>query len=133
MRVIPAYRYLNDGLRLGPLTLGQWFAVAFSALLGLVWFGVLKPLAGAHIAVNAGIGIYVCGAPAAISIASHHLELSVTTTLRAAWRHYTQPRSFVPTDAVTATGYSLHRDIDTDAARARSIGNAEDLDLLFDH
>jgi hypothetical protein len=67
----PAYKKINDPLRIGPLTMPQWTLVAFGVLVAVVWMSSLSPFGrtltivtavyGPGLLIGAAIGASVVG------------------------------------------------------------------------
>ena len=111
----PTYKHLEDRLRIGAFSLGQWAQITTAAIAAAVFGGYVSPLpAQATIFVS----IVGAGVPVAISYGAMGLEFSVTHFIRAAWRYWRSPHRYLPGAGEPTTGYIVLRDPAAEAAPA---------------
>ena len=87
----PTYKHLEDRIRLGGLTLGQWTQLLACALAAYA-LSTLLPLPGSW---SLSVAVTVCGLPAAGAIAFMSADFDVVGLARAALRWRRCPRRYV--------------------------------------
>jgi len=98
----PTYKHLEDRLRLGAFSLGQWAQITTAGIAAALFGGYVSPLpAQATIFVS----IVGAGVPVAISYGAMGLEFSVAQFARAAWRYWRSPRRYLPGAGEPTSGY----------------------------
>jgi len=96
------YKHLQDPLRPGGLTLGQWATVALAALAAIVFALYISPLPpGPTISVS----ILLAGAPGALSYAAGGFDLSIADSTRAIWLWAQGTKHYLPGAGVLPVGY----------------------------
>lgn len=95
--VHPTYRHLEDRIRLGGLTLGQWAQLVACGLAAYA-LSTLLPLPGSW---SLSVAVTVCGLPAAVAIAFMSADFDVGALVRAAVRWQRAPRRYVGSTART--------------------------------
>jgi hypothetical protein len=82
--VHPTYKHLEDRIRLGGLTLGQWTQLLACGLAAYA-LSTLLPLPGSW---SLSVAVTVCGLPAAAAVAFMNADFDVVQGVRAAvrWR-----------------------------------------------
>ena len=110
------YKHLEDPLRPGGLTLGQWATLVASAL-GAILFGLyVSPLpAGPTISIS----LFLAGLPAGVSYAAGGFDLSIADSTRAIWRWARSDKHYLPGPGTPAAGYVV---IQRDDAPAQARG-----------
>ena len=122
----PTYKHLEDRLRLGAFSLGQWAQITTAGIAAAVFGGYVSPLpAQATIFVS----IVGAGVPVAISYGAMGLEFSITHFTRAAWRYWRSPRRYLPGRGEPTSGYIVLCD---PAEQAPSADAAAKRELLWD-
>ena len=104
MTLNPTYKHLEDKLRLGPFSLGQWAQLLTAALAALVFAVYLSPLAPQ---ATISVAILVAGIPFAVSYAAMGAEFSVGEMAGAALRFYRSPRRYRPGPGTPQAGYRV--------------------------
>jgi hypothetical protein len=89
--VHPTYKHLEDRIRLGGLTLGQWAQLLGCALAAYA-LSTLLPLPGSW---SLSVAVTVCGLPAAAAIAFMSADFDVVGLARAAVRWRRGPRRYI--------------------------------------
>ena len=103
------YKHLDDPLRPGGLTLGQWATLVSSAVAAIVFGLYVSPLpAGPTISVS----LFLAGLPAALSYAAGGLDLSIADSTRAVWRWARSDKHYVPGPGDTPAGYVVVQPLD---------------------
>lgn len=88
--VHPTYKHLEDRIRLGGLTLGQWTQLMACGLAAYA-LSTLLPLPGSW---SLSVAVTVCGLPAAAAIAFMNTDFDVLGVVRAAFRSRRTPGRF---------------------------------------
>jgi hypothetical protein len=102
----PTYKHLEDRLRLGAFTLGQWAQIASAVTLAAVFGIYVSPLpATATIFVS----IVGAGLPVAVAYGALGLDFSVGQLAVSAWRYWRAPRHYLPGPGRSAVGYVVER------------------------
>ena len=96
----PTYKHLEDRIRLGGLTLGQWTQLLACGLAAYA-LSTLLPLPGSW---SLSVAVTVCGLPAAGAIAFMSADFDVLGWARAAVRWRRSPTRYVGTAAVDRAG-----------------------------
>ena len=103
----PTYKHLEDRLRLGAFSLGQWAQITTAGIAAALFGGYVSQLpAQATIFVS----IVGAGVPVAISYGAMGLEFSVAQFARAAWRYWRSPHRYLPGAGDPTSGYIVLRD-----------------------
>ena len=127
--VNPTYKHLEDSLRIGGFTLGQW-AQVLGAVLVAIGFGLyLSPLPPLP---TISVSVLVGGLPLALSYAAMGLEFSVVAFTRAALRWARRPRRYLPGPGSAATGYLIHPEPEHAPQPAAVRAPREELASLWD-
>jgi hypothetical protein len=114
--VNPTYKHLEQSLRIGRFSLGQWAQLLAAALVALgfgVYLSPLPPLPTVSVSVLVG------GLPLALSYAAMGLEFSVLEFAFAAAGWARRPRRYVAGPGAGTTGYVVHEEVAVDAAPER--------------
>ncbi len=113
----PAYKKINDALRIGPLTMPQWVVVSIGVLLAVVWVTSLSPFGPTLTIVTA---IYGPGLLVGAALTAAFVGLDITwmtrgfiTFERLDGRHLA--------GAGTASGYIVEPDPDERAALSDAV------------
>jgi hypothetical protein len=110
------YKHLDDPLRPGGLTLGQWATFVGCAVAAVVFGLYVSPLpAGPTISLS----LFVAGLPAALSYAAGGFDLSIADSTRAVWRWARGEKHYVPGPGVIAGGYVVVAPLDVARTRRR--------------
>jgi len=112
------YKHLQDPLRPGGLTLGQWATVALAALAAIVFALYISPLPpGPTISVS----ILLAGAPGALSYAAGGFDLSIADSTRAVWLWARGAKHYLPGAGVAPAGYIVTRTIEDQLRKPRAV------------
>ena len=103
----PTYKHLEDRLRLGAFSLGQWAQITTAAITAALFGGYVSPL---PTQATIFVSIVAAGVPVAISYGAMGLEFSVTHFIRAAWRYGRSPHRYLPGAGEPTNGYTVLRD-----------------------
>lgn len=87
------YKHLDDAIRPGGLTLGNWAALAGTLLIAIL-FAVYASPVGEKLTLS--ISILIAGAPWALSHAAGGFDLSVWDGTRAIWRWARGTKHYLP-------------------------------------
>lgn len=118
----PTYKHLEDKLRLGAFTLGQWAQIATAAALAAVFGIYVSPLpATATIFVS----IVGAGLPVALAYGAMGLDFSVAQLAASAWRYWRAPRHYLPGPGRSAIGYLVERPLDADRDEPQAPASGE--------
>ena len=110
------YKHLDDPLRPGGLTVGQWATFTGSAVAAIVFGLYISPLpAGPTISLS----LFVAGLPAALSYAAGGFDLSIADSTRAVWRWARGEKHYMPGAGVIAAGYVVEAPPDEAPTRRR--------------
>jgi hypothetical protein len=110
------YKHLDDPLRPGGLTLGQWATLVGSAVAAIVFGLYVSPLpAGPTISLS----LFVAGLPVALSYAAGGFDLSIADSTRAVWRWARGEKHYVPGAGAVAGGYVVVAPLVDARARGR--------------
>jgi hypothetical protein len=108
------YKHLDDQLRPGGLTLGQWATLVASAVAAIVFGLYVSPLpAGPTISLS----LFFAGLPAALSYAAGGFDLSIADSTRAVWRWARSEKHYVPGAGIPRGGYVVVHPLDVDDER----------------
>jgi len=110
------YKHLEDPMRLGGLTLGQWTALCGSALVAIVFGLYLSPLPPG---VTIGISLFVAGLPIALSYAVSGVDLGLSDTLAAVYRWARSAKHYLPGGGDVPAGYVVQRPLEDERHAAR--------------
>jgi hypothetical protein len=99
VRVHTTYKHLEDRIRLGGLTLGQWIQLLVCGLAAYA-LSTLLPLPGSW---SVSVAVTVCGLPAAGAIAFMSADFDVLAWGRAGVRWWRSPKRFAGTARVYGT------------------------------
>jgi hypothetical protein len=91
--VHPTYRHLEDRIRLGGLTLGQWSQLVVCGLAAYA-LSMLLPLPGSW---SVSVAVTVCGLPAACAVAFMSADFDVLALVRSAARWRRSPKRYAGT------------------------------------
>jgi len=127
----PAYKHLQDKLKLGEFTIVQWVGLILSVLTMILFGSVVCPNIGIHGKVSLVLSIYVgfiCGGPI---IASGYFEVNLLKLLSAilAWKR--TPSRYRPGPGENFTGYVIEVDPQTQREERRSAMPPLDLARLW--
>lgn len=120
-----AYKHLEAKLRVGELTLGQWFGLFVGALTALLWALYLSPF-GTSITIFSAC--YIGGLPAAGIFLATISEVDLLLVARAALRWRREEGRYVPGAGPATNGYVVRADADQ-RRRHASDNQLADLDL----
>lgn len=110
------YKHLEDPLRPGGLTFGQWAILTISALAAVVFGLYVSPLPpGPTISMS----LFFAGLPAALSYAAGGLDLSIADSSRAVWRWARAAKHYLPGPGTPLDGYVVTQPHD-ERARTRA-------------
>lgn len=123
----PTYKHLEERLRLGAFSIGQWAQITVAAISAAVFGGYLSPFSAQ---VTIFVAVVGAGLPVAISYGAMGLQFSVAQFTRAAWRYWRAPRRYLPGPGAFAIGYVVASDSVQDVAPPA--GAAADRELLWD-
>ena len=98
----PTYRHLEDRIRLGGLTLGQWSQLVVCGLTAYA-LSTLLPLPGSW---SVSVAVTVCGLPAACAVAFMSADFDVLGLVRSAARWQRSPKRYAGSDG---TAHPRHR------------------------
>jgi hypothetical protein len=100
----PTYKHLEDKLRIGAFSLGQWAQIASAGIAAAVFGGYLSPL---PTQVTIFLSIIGAGLPIAISYGGMGMEFSVAQFARAGWCYWRGPRRYLAGSSERTAGYAL--------------------------
>jgi hypothetical protein len=110
------YKHLDDPLRPGGLTLGQWGTLVGSAVAAIVFGLYVSPLpAGPTISLS----LFFAGLPAALSYAAGGFDLSIADSTRAVWRWAHGEKHYLPGPGAVAAGYVVVAPLEETPTRGR--------------
>jgi hypothetical protein len=123
-----AFKHLENKLRFGDLTVGQWAAVVGGVLFALLWSQYLSPVGGLTGAV---IGVYLGAIPASAAFFASLREFDLWGLAAAALRWRRRDARFVPGPGASASGYLL-RHPEAAAGNDSASHSALDLEALWE-
>jgi len=100
----PAFKHLEDKLRIGELTILQWAGVLIGVVVAGVWGTQLSPF-GTYITLITAF--YMGGIPAAAAVMAGAGEFNVGLHLRAFLQWRRSPGRYLPGPGENARGYTL--------------------------
>ncbi|MFP5304626.1 MAG: hypothetical protein ACLGI7_02225 [Gammaproteobacteria bacterium] len=96
------YKHLDDPMRPGGLTLGQWATVAATTLAAITFGLYVSPFSTP---VTIGLSVFFAGLPGAAAKAAGGFELSVVDSTRAIWRWARGTKHYLPGPGTPQDGY----------------------------
>jgi hypothetical protein len=126
-----AYKHLDSKLRIGELTIGQWFAVAVGFLVAGAWMLYVHPPIGPTL--TAVTGVYMGAMPAGAALMASSSEFNLFVLVRSAIGWKRRDQRFVPGPGTSFRGYELHADpVDERRQAARPPVPALDISALWE-
>jgi hypothetical protein len=111
------YKHLEDPLRVSGLTVGQYAAVAGSALVAIVFGLYLSPLSPG---VTMGLSLFLAGLPIALSYAVSGFDVAFSDTLTALYRWAREDKHYLPGAGEAPAGYVVARPVSDQRPPTRS-------------
>jgi hypothetical protein len=99
-----AYKHLDSKLRIGDLSMGQWFGITVGLGVGLLWGFLLSPF-GTYL--TCASGVYLGAVPAGAAVLSGYYEISVGIVVRSALTWIRLDGRFVPGAGPDTAGYTV--------------------------
>jgi hypothetical protein len=120
-----AYKHLENRLKIGEFTVGQWAGLFFGVMAALTWGIYVSPFGGYVTLVTA---IYLGGIPVAAAFLAGATNFDLWLHLKALSRHRRAVGRYVPGPGHSARGYVLTAD-QRDDRDAALLASTPDLDL----
>jgi hypothetical protein len=127
--VNPTYRHLEEPLRVGRFSLGQWAQLRAAALVALGFGMYLSPLPPLP---TVSVSVLVGGLPLALSYAAMGLEFSVPRFASVVVRWARRPRRYVPGPGPHRPGYLVHAEPPSAPGTAAARMASEELAAIWD-
>jgi hypothetical protein len=125
----PTYKHLEDAVRVGRFTLGQWAQLLVATLIAIGFGMYLSPLPPTP---TISVSVLVGGLPLTLSYAAMGLEFSVLQFARAVVAWARRPRRYVPGAGLARSGYVVHPEAEPPAHLATSRAHGQRLATLWD-
>ncbi|MCW2953198.1 MAG: hypothetical protein JWQ48_2368 [Conexibacter sp.] len=132
------YRYLDRGVRLSGLTLGQWLQLVAGAISAFAMSKLLALIPGLSATYALSIAVTLAGMPLAAAFVAMDADFDVTAYLRAAikWRRGPKLLLAGPNPTSTYPGYRIVEQLDDTAQHAAPSNgsrlNPNEMEVLWD-
>ena len=124
-----AYKTLDDRMRLGPFTVGQWALLIVIAFAAIGWALYLSPFGTSVTLVTT---IYAAGIPAGLVLIAGISEFSFGLYVRAFFEFRGMDGRYLPGPGSTAHGYVVLADDDADTPSTSLTTTELDFASLWD-
>jgi hypothetical protein len=125
-----AYKHLDSKLRIGELTLSQWFGLAFGVIVAVLYALYLSPFGPMLTMLTA---VYIGGVPVSAIFITTFSEFDLLLLIRSAIAWYRRDARYLPGAGITAIGYQLTRPLEEIRLAERTAAAQLDLDTLWEN